>query len=456
MTLRLRSIRVRLVGLALLGTVIATVLAGIGLVALFDRHLERRVGQELDSYLTQLAGNLRVAPDGSLALRAEPGDPRFQRPLSGLYWQVRDEATGALLRSRSLWDAQLGLPEGGGEAGRTLARHVDAPNGHPALQHDTVVILTDGGTDRPVRLSVAVDKSEIAALRAGFAYDLVPGLGLLAALILAASWFQAGAGLNPLGAVRTGIGLVREGRARRLDPGVPSEIAPLVDEVNSLLAAQEATMMRARDRAADLAHGLKTPLTALVGDVARLRAAGQGEIADDIEALAVQMRRTVERELARARLRHRVVPPAVGIADTVDAVARTLSRTPIGSRVAIVNAVARDVIVPMQREDLFEILGNLLENAVRAARCRVQVTAVQEGHGLVIGVEDDGAGLSPAESESLTGRGRRRDEAGGAGLGLAIVGDILEAYGGELRFRPAPSGGLVVEVALPARSGAVV
>jgi len=446
-----RSIRARLTLFALAGTLVALALAALGLAALFDRHVERRVGQELDSHIAQIAGQLRIRADGALTLAREPSNPRFQRPLSGLYWQVRDEVEGALLRSRSLWDADLATPEGSIPAGETVIDRIKTPDGHEALLHEKAVVLVEGGTERPARIAVALDRTELKALRAGFAQDLVPGLALLAALILIATWWQIGAGLRPLSTIQSGIEAVRSGRASRLDTDMPREISPLITEVNSLLAAQEEAMTRARDRAADLAHGLRTPLTALSGDAARLRARGEDALAHDIETLAAQMRRTIERELTRARLRHQGPVKPVPLRALADGIIRTLKRTPNGEAIEFENDIAADATLPLQSDDLAEILGNLLENASRFAHGKVRIASERTADGVTVTVEDDGDGVDPDAMGQLAVRGRRSDQAGSAGLGLAIVDDILSAYGGRLGFARSDLGGLGVRLRVPLR-----
>ena len=161
--------------------------------------------------------------------------------------------------------------------------------------------MSANSLEHTFRISVAVDRKEISQLGSGFARDLVPALGILGAVLLLGFAFQVAAGLRPLGTVQDALGAVRSGRARRLQINGPQEVEPLVNEVNALLEAQENEMIRARDRAADLAHGLKTPLTALSTSIQRLRAKGEIELADEIDGQAERIRRHIERELARAR-----------------------------------------------------------------------------------------------------------------------------------------------------------
>lgn len=445
------SIRLRLLLFSLAGLLVAVSVSGVGLVALFGRHVERRVEQELDGYIATIAGNLRVQPDGTLALAREPSDAKFLKPFGGLYWQVIDEKTGNVLRSVSLWDSTLALPDDKLAVGGTHTHRTKAPDMQDVILHERRVVLGSGPDERQARISVAVNEAQTESLKAGFGRDLLPGLAILALLLLLAGWAQISAGLKPLVSVRSALAAVREGRSRRLNLGAPTEIAPLVAEVNELLEMQEVALGRARDRAADIAHGLKTPLTALGGDIARLRASGQSAIADDIEAVSRQMRRIVERELARSRRRHGGQVQPVVLRRAVEAIARTLARTPSGERVEWQVEIDPALSVAAEIDDINDILGNLMENAARAARGIVRVRAMRQGEAVVISVADDGWAVDPARIAQLTRRGKRLDESGGsAGLGLAIVAEILDAYEATPEFVASDLGGLKVSFSLPA------
>lgn len=233
----LQSMRFRLLLFSLVATLVTVAIAGAGIVALFGRHVERRVEQELDTYIDTLAGNLRVGANGRLSLAREPADARFLRPLSGFYWQVLDEKDGTMLRSVSLWDAELALPKDALDAGATHTHRTRAPDERDVILHERRVVLDSSSGERPVRISVAVNEADTEALKAGFGRDLLPGLALLAGLLLLAGWMQVGAGLKPLASIRSAIAAVREGRADHLSLSAPTEIAPLVAEVNNLLEA---------------------------------------------------------------------------------------------------------------------------------------------------------------------------------------------------------------------------
>ena len=187
----------------------------------------------------------------------------------------------------------------------------------------------------PVRVAVAVDLARLSAAQTAFATDLLIALGLLGLVLAAATSVQVGLGLRPLDALRRGVADIRSGRNRHRQPEVPDEVRPLVDELNALIDAREQDIARSRNRAADLAHGLKTPLAALAADAERLRGKGESHIADEIEAVIEAMRRHVDRELVRARLRgsDRVrrgdTTPVAPLARSLIA---TVSRTAAGCR----------------------------------------------------------------------------------------------------------------------------
>jgi signal transduction histidine kinase len=442
-----RSLRLRFLALGMGLLVVALFVAGVSLSALFARHLDRRAGQELDTHIETIAGTLRIDPQGAMSLSREPADPRFSRPFGGLYWQVDDHTSGRRLASRSLWDAELPASPAL-SPGSEDTRDVAGPQGAVLLLHERWLIVPVAAVDHLVRIAVAIDRSELDALRSGFARDA--GLVLVAlGLVLAAGvWIQIASGLRPLAALATAVAKVRSGTDRRLSPQVPSEVEPLVTEMNSLLETQERDLVRARDRAADLAHGLKTPLTALASDIRALRARGDSEIAGNLEALSDAMQRHVERELARTRIRHGTSRAATPLAEAARRIVRVVERTPAAEGKRLKVTVADEVTLPLDADDLNELLGNLLDNAARHARSLIRITSQADAATISLTVEDDGAGLAEADRAVALSRGGRLDRGGGAGLGLAIVQDIADAYGAEVTLGRSELGGLSARVTL--------
>lgn len=369
----------------------------------------------------------------------------------GLYWQVQDAATDTELRSRSLWDTSLDIPGDVLEPGETHVHDSTGPQGSKLLVHEIMVLLAGPGGDHPVRVSVAIDRAEISTLATGFARDLAPVLAILGSVLLLGFLWQVGEGLKPASRVLGGVSAIRSGARNRLPTnGVPREVAPLVEEINALLDAQDQAIGRARDRAANLAHGLKTPLSALASDIDRLRDRGDSEIADDIAELAQRMGRHIERELARARLRHGRSHDKTPLRPVVDGILRALKRTPDGEQLDLDCGIGAKVTVPVDPDDLNELIGNLAENAVRFARSRVVISAEESVAAIVIRIGDDGPGLGPDEMSSALQPGTRLDQSGpGAGLGLAIAGDVVDSFGGQLELDASPLGGLEARIIIP-------
>lgn len=441
------SLRLRLVAGGIVAILTALAIAGGALIVVFERHVSRTLAQELDVHLKQLLAGIDLDPQGRLVLTQPPVDPRFADPLSGLYWQVGDDR-GQMLRSRSLWDSQVELPADRLQPGETHQHQAMGPSGQRVLVAERAVTLSADGKPVIVRLAVAEDLARVTAATSAFARDLAIALVLLGCVLALATWVQVGVGLRPLSALRGGVADIRAGRSRHLPSSVPTEVHPLVEEVNALVDAQETEIERSRGRAADLAHGLKTPLAALAADASRLRERGEQEIARDIEAVGEAMGRHVDRELARARVRGRArsfAATSTSVRPLVDSIIATLSRTPDGARVRFENLVADGLCVPLDRTDLAEVLGNLLENAVRHAAGYVRVAS---GSAAVVVVEDDGNGIEPGERSPVLARGVRLDERGGAaGLGLAIVQDVLDAYEWGLELSTSELGGLKAAIA---------
>jgi signal transduction histidine kinase len=439
------SLRLRLVAGGAAAIAIALAIAGVGLTLLFERHVARTIAADLDVHLKQLIAGIDVDPEGRIVLSRAPTDPRFADPLSGLYWQISSDRD-QLLRSRSLWDTTLALPADDPAPGEIHHHRTAGPAGARVLIAERRVSLTIADREVPVRIAVAVDLARVSAASSAFASDLVLALGLLGFVLSAAMAVQIGLGLRPLDALRRGVADIRSGRERHLTGEGAAEVRPLVDEVNALLDAREQEIARSRNRAADLAHGLKTPLSALTADSRRLREKGESAVADDIEAVVDTMRRHVDRELARARIRGGA-PLGIGIATPVAALVRslvaTVARTAAGARLSFAATIAEDVTAPFDRTDLAEILGNLLENAARHARSQVRISAPATPASLAIVVEDDGEGIAAESRARVLTRGVRLDERGeGAGLGLAIVQDVLDAYGWSLLLEKSELGGL--------------
>jgi signal transduction histidine kinase len=278
--------------------------------------------------------------------------------------------------------------------------------------------------------------------------------GLVAAFAMAAGFALVRAAVRPLERMRRRLSEVQAGSARQLDGRYPAEVQPLVDDLNALLAHRERALQRALAKAGDLAHGLKTPLAILSHEAEQAEASGGGDVAGAIREQLERMRRHVEYHLAHARAAAAGVSSGArcSVSDTVEGLSRALLRLNADRRVTLDVDVAAEHAVRCQREDLEEMLGNLLDNAFKWARASIAVTTAARDGAVEILVDDDGRGIDPALHDAVLQRGVRADQAApGSGLGLAIVRDLAEVYGGTIALERSPSGGLRARLRLPAR-----
>ena len=437
----LGSLRLRLLLAGIVSTIVALAIAAYGLTLLFERHVERRIDAELSVYLNQLTAHLEPSGNDTIALSAQPADPRFEVPLSGLYWQIVHEQKGTVLRSRSLWDADLALPAESTVDDQIHHHRISGPaNTELYLLQRRVELPAriGGGT---ARIAVAWNTAEIANAVREFAFDLTPLLALIGVLLTAAAWVQVTIGLKPLSTIRTRLAAIRSGKSSTLGSGFPDEVRPLAQEIDDLIAARDAELARAKTRAGDLAHGIRTPLQVLQSEIEKLAKEGHTTLALNLSTVTRTMQRTVERELARVRLSSPLRDAKANILSAVEQVVRVVQRTPDGERLDWIVEVPADLAAPIDPDDLSEALGNLIENAARHARHAITITAEQNGASVSLSISDDGPGIPEARLAEALSRGGRLDERGsGAGLGLAIVTDVVESWGGTLALTNAKPG----------------
>ncbi len=457
------SLRLRLLGLTAAGLALALLLAWFVLGGLFRDEVMRQFRQALEQQLDQLTARVEFdALGGPIVNEAGLSDPRWQKPYSGLYWQISSNDQSALLRSRSLWDTRLAnAADDLGDA--TVHAHVaTGPQGVPLLVLERVVRSVDR-REAQWRLLVAADTRAVQDAVGRFSGVL--GLSLLAllALLLAAAWAQVALGLAPLRALQQALAALQAGRTQRLQGLAPLEVQPLVDGFNAVLERHAQLLQRARQQAGDLAHAVKTPLAVLGLAAEAVIAKPSGATAPSVDAQLVleqveQVRRQVDWHLARARATgghglpgHRVEMAPV-VRDLLRVMDKVHAARALTLRCAHINA---DLAFAGEEQDLQEILGNLFDNACKWAhkvvsvdvqRAREMATSM-----LVVTVQDDGPGIATQQRDSMLARGARIDESvSGSGLGLAIVADRIGAYGGTMMLETAPLGGLQVVIQLPA------
>ncbi len=448
----MHSLRFRLLSASIISISSALIIAFFLLLNLFENHVERRFHQELESHLRQLIGRLEVHSDERVHLSGELADPRFNEPLSGLYWQVMDNKRPTLLRSQSLWDGVIKLPDDTLLPDGVHEHRLTGPKGGILLVLERQVILrAKQQIPHYLRVVTAIDIKELSIVSKQFAKDIFPYLAALAFLLIMAAWIQVYMGLSPLDKIRRGILYIRSGHSHRLQDKYPDEVMPLINEINELLQSRDTAVDKAKAWTADLSHGLKTPLSALMTDAQRVREQGHSAIAEDLEHLALMMRARVDRELIRARL-HSTASLANERCDAViicHKIIKTLKRTPYGSHKLWLFNTPEKAMLRIQKDDLTELLGNLLDNAAKWAQKNIQIGIQTAGERITITIEDDGPGVALESLASLGQRGLRLDEkVTGSGLGLAIVSDIIEAYKGKINYSISPLGGLCIVIVL--------
>ena len=281
----------------------------------------------------------------------------------------------------------------------------------------------------------------------------VSGMAMLAFVLLLGGLTYVRRGISPLEQLRARLKALRAGESARLDGKYPAEVQPLVSDLNALLDDRDASVARASAKAGDLAHGLKTPLAVLAQEAERAAAAGQSDLAATIGQQVERMRRQVEYHLAHARAAASVsaLGARCSVADAVEGLVRTLLRLHSDRGLTIDVDVSSDHLVRCQREDLEEMLGNLLDNACKWTKTRVRVESMLVDSGVVISVDDDGPGLDASLWEAVLQRGVRADQAApGSGFGLAIMRELAELYGGNVALSGSPAGGVRARLRLPA------
>jgi signal transduction histidine kinase len=453
--MRSDSLAFRLVAGAALWSAVALVVGGLVLSAIFRNSVERSFDARLDVLLDSLIATTEVDAAGNLVRIRELSETRFDLAYSGWYWQVSPLAERTALRSRSLFDQSLDLsPER--DAGRNSVGlkvfDVLGPENQRLRVAERRVTLPD--YDIRVAFAVAGDRGEIDVEIQGFNTWLFMAMAAMGAGLLVALLIQVRFGLRPLDRVRLALAQIRAGRTTRLEGEFPLEIEPLADELNRLLDGNREVLERARTHVGNLAHALKTPLSVLTNE-ARTHKDSFGQT---VSRVAEQMREQIDHHLARARMAAsaNVLGVNTPVAPVLARISRALERIHADRGLILSVDCPETTGFRGEAQDLEEVAGNLVDNACKWAASRVvlRVTPglLRKGRTFfMLAVEDDGPGLPEEARQTVLKRGARLDETKpGSGLGLSIVTEIAELYGGELRLETSEMGGLRAELYLPA------
>ncbi|WP_371345292.1 ATP-binding protein [Ancylobacter sp. IITR112] len=458
--MRSGSLALRLFVSATVVSVLVLAVTGFTLHQVYRAAVERAFDQRLDVYLKTIVADVANSPSGTMPEPTTLGDPLFNFPISGWYWQItRTDGPAAQVKtSRSLPEGKLPLlfeRQPDSDVSGLRESYADGPSGQRLRIVERVVDL---GEDGRYAVAVAADAGEIEEEVAGFDQALAVTLAILGGAFLLTLVFQVLFGLRPLKRMLAALHEVRTGRADRIEGDYPIEIAPLAAEVNALIDTNREIVERARTHVGNLAHALKTPISVLQNEAAR----GHGPdapLAAKVTEQAQIMKDQVAHHLERARMAARasVVTTVEEVEPIVARIAATLAKVYRAKGVAVESEVAASLRFRGERQDLEEILGNLVDNGCKWARTLVEIAVVAvpgaagERDYFDITIDDDGPGLTPEQQTEALKRGKRLDETRpGSGLGLSIVAELVGLYGGRLSFGRSPFGGLRCVVRLPA------
>jgi signal transduction histidine kinase len=433
------------------------VIAGLGLSALFARFSEANFDEQLSVYLKALVANVAVAGEETHGASPPEIAPQFELAFSGWYWQITrlDGAHPDIRTSRSLFATQLPrLDQEGARPDRGAWRgYVTGPGDKPLRMLEREI---DAGEEGRYLVQVAANADVIQTQIENFEYALGATFLILAIALLGSTALAVRFGLRPLRVLREGVTAIRRGEGERIAGEFPRDVAPLAAELNLLLDANREVVERARTQVGNLAHALKTPLSVMVNEAD----SNSPRLGDKVREQAEIMSRQVSFHLDRARAAARANSPgaATEVRPVIDGLVRTFEKVYRDRDLRFGVAAPEGLRFRGESQDLTDLVGNLLDNAGKWARERIEVSAERDADADAAGrayfnahIDDDGPGLEPEARAEALQRGRRLDESRpGSGLGLSIVVDLAGIYGGSLRLASSPLGGLRATLRLPA------
>ncbi|MGD0634352.1 MAG: HAMP domain-containing sensor histidine kinase [Beijerinckiaceae bacterium] len=456
---RTRSIATRLFISATLLSVVILLIAGLVLTAVYRTSAESAFDERLGVYLRALVADLAAAAPGEEG-KLEVGqlaDPNFELPLSGWYWQItRIDGTAPDIRnSRSLFAARLpkladhGVPAG---AGGARSGYATGPDDQPLRMVERVIDTGDQGV---YLVQVAATTNEIEAQIRKFEFELTVTFAILAVMLVASSGLQLRYGLQPLWRLQAGVAAIRRGEKEKIEGVFPRDIAPLAGELNLMIAANRDVVERARTQVGNLAHALKTPLSVIINESARDESPASAKVGEQAAIMRDQVTYYLDR--ARAAVSASKFGSATEVAPVVGGLLRTFEKIYGDRGLTFEVEGAAGIKFLGEKQDLEEMIGNLVDNAGKWARSKVSISTSAEAQTnfgrayFTVTIDDDGPGLDPNHRAAAIKRGQRLDESkSGSGLGLSIVDDLARIYGGAFTLEGNSAAGLRAKLRLPA------
>jgi signal transduction histidine kinase len=440
-------------------TVAILFLSGAALTAIYRSAAESNFDERLGVYLRALVADIATPGEAAASAPGQLGEPHFEIPLSGWYWQITrlDAQRPEIKSSRSLFAAQLprlsdtGVPAGIGGARKGYAI---GPDGRVLRIAERIIDAEDQGI---YLIQVAAAADELNADISAFERRLVLTFAVLSVALILSVAAQLRFGLQPLRQLQREVAAIRHGEAQRLQGVFPLELSALADELNLLIAANREVVEQARTQVGNLAHALKTPLSVIVNEASAERSS---PFAAKVEEQTAIMRDQLSFYLNRARaaVRARTTGAAADVPAAIHALVRTFEKIYAGRAIRFTSDTPESIRFHGERQDFDEMAGNLIDNAGKWAQHAVTIAVTQEPqHNLAerrfffVTIDDDGPGLSPPLRQAALARGKRLDETKpGSGLGLSIVAELASLYGGQLSLDTSPKGGLRAVLKLPA------
>lgn len=410
------------------------VAAGIGIPLLVNDYLVQDVKEQLSLSMDEITANIETTSEGKLIMPSRLSDPRFYQPYSGLYWTANTKNDE--LRSRSLWDKKFIFEDESFD----INVNVKGAKNENLIYIQRDVYLPE--ISDPVTITIGIDEDPLENTLNKLTGQVWVILGLLFTGVLLLIGIQVNWSLRPLAKMQSELAMLRKGEQQSLSQHYPQEISPLVSDLNALLFHYQELLERARNHAGNLSHSLKTPLSVLKNELAYLNEEDKARFLTPID----QLQSHIDYHLGRARMAGsmNILSVATSPSERVDAISMAFDKVFAEREVMLINELDSEDNIAVDKTDLDEMIGNLLENGYKWANSIIRVHSdTITGNQIRIMIEDDGSGIPEEQFSQVIKRGIRLDETTpGTGLGLNIVNEMAHSYRGSLELSKSSMGGL--------------